>query len=74
MSYALAGDAPTAETYLRQAVALAGAGPAERQNLALVLGLQGKLAEAESLIREDLPPAAAAANLAYLKSLAPALK
>ena len=41
----------------------------ERQNLALVLGMEGKMGEAEPLMREDLPPEAADANLAYLRSL-----
>jgi Flp pilus assembly protein TadD len=39
-----------------------------RQNLALVLGLSGNLAEAEKLLRQDLPPAQAEANLAWLQS------
>jgi Flp pilus assembly protein TadD len=59
-----------AETYLRQAVAAPGATAQERQNLALVLGLQGKIAEAEPLLRRDLPPDVANANLAYLREAA----
>ena len=39
-----------------------------RQNLALILGLEGKLAEAEQLERQDLPPELADANIAYLKA------
>ena len=62
------GDKAGAEALLRRAVTLPGATARERQNLALVLGLQGKLAEAEQLIRQDLPPQTAEANLAYLKS------
>ena len=42
----------------------------ERQNLALVLGLEGKSAEAEHLMRQDLPPEIADANLAYFKGTA----
>jgi len=49
LSYALAGDAPTAETWLRRAVALPGASPAVHQNLALVLQLQGKGEEASRI-------------------------
>jgi len=49
-SYALSGDAPKAETWLRRAMAQPGASESVRQNLALVLRLQGKNAEAESLI------------------------
>lgn len=66
--HAARGDKDTAETLLRRAVAGPGSGARERQNLALVLGLQGKLAEAERLMRQDLPPAQAAANLAYLRT------
>ncbi|NEX93782.1 tetratricopeptide repeat protein [Caulobacter sp. 17J65-9] len=74
LSYAAAGDAAQAETLLRTAVARPGATLQTRQNLALVLGLQGKTAEAERLIREDLPPEQAEKNLAWLraKTAAPA--
>ena len=34
----------------------------------MVLGLQGKLAEAEQLARQDLPPEQAENNLAYLRA------
>jgi Flp pilus assembly protein TadD len=40
-----------------------------RQNLALVVGLQGRFAEAESIARADRPAEEAAANVAYLKQL-----
>lgn len=62
------GDRAGAETLLRRAVTLPGATARERQNLALVLGLQGKMAEAEKLLRQDLPPPIADANLAYLQA------
>ena len=38
-----------------------------RQNLVLVLGLQGRFGEAETLARQDQSPAEAAATIAYLK-------
>ncbi len=63
------GDPQGAETLLRRAIAQPNASAAERQNLALVLGLQGKMGEAERLIRQDLPPELADANLAYLRSM-----
>lgn len=66
------GEPQLAEAMLRKAAAQPNAGAAERQNLALVLGLEGKVSEAEPLIRQDLPPEAADVNLAYLRSLAPA--
>jgi Flp pilus assembly protein TadD len=39
------------------------------QNLALVVGLQGRFAEAESIARADQSAEEAAANVAYLKQL-----
>jgi len=72
MFHAAKGERAEAEALLRRAVERPDATVQERQNLALVIGLEGKLEEAERLIREDLPPAVASANLAYLKSLQPA--
>jgi Flp pilus assembly protein TadD len=69
LSYALAKDLPKAEATLRRAVARPGADPRVRQNLALVVGLQGRFAEAETIARADLPPDEAAANVAYLKQM-----
>jgi Flp pilus assembly protein TadD len=69
LSYALSRDLPKAEATLRRAVAQPGADPRVRQNLALVVGLQGRFAEAESIARADLPPDEAAANVAYLKQM-----
>jgi Flp pilus assembly protein TadD len=66
MYYATHGDPIRAEPLLRQAVAAPGAGPQERQNLALALGMRGRLDEAERLARQDLPPATVDNNLAYL--------
>ncbi len=63
------GEAIKAEMLLRRAVARPGATVQMRQNLALVLGLQGKITDAERLLREDLPPDLANNNLAYLKAL-----
>ena len=40
-----------------------------RQNLGLVVGLQGRFAEAEDIVKADLPPSEAAANVAYLKEM-----
>jgi Flp pilus assembly protein TadD len=69
LSYALAKDLPKAEATLRRAVERPGADRRVRQNLALVVGLQGRFAEAESIARADLPPEEAAANVAYLKQM-----
>ncbi len=51
LSYALSGDPVTAETWLRRAVAIPGASKSVRQNLALVLQIQGKTDEAETMAR-----------------------
>jgi Flp pilus assembly protein TadD len=69
LSYALAKDLTRAETTLRRAVGRPGADPRVRQNLALVVGLQGRFQEAESIARADLPPDEAAANVAYLRQM-----
>jgi Flp pilus assembly protein TadD len=64
------GETAQAESLLRKAAAQPGASLQVRQNLALVLGLEGKLAEAETLQRQDLPPELADANMAYLRAAA----
>ena len=63
----LAMDVAEGETLLRRAAAQPGASLQVRQNLALVLGLQGKIAEAEAIIRRDLPPDQADRNLDWLR-------
>jgi Flp pilus assembly protein TadD len=71
MFYAAQGDKSSAEAMLRKAAAMPTAGLQVRQNLALVLGLEGKMAEAEQLERQVLPPAMVANNLAYLQATQP---
>jgi Flp pilus assembly protein TadD len=69
MSYVLMKDLHRAELVLRHAVAQPKAQPKVRQNLALVIGLQGNFAEAEKIARADLPEADAAANVEYLRQM-----
>ncbi len=69
LSYMLSGNLPQAEENLRRAYGSAKADARVRQNLALVVGLQGRFAEAESIVKADLPPEEAAANVAYLKQM-----
>jgi Flp pilus assembly protein TadD len=69
MSYVLSGDLPKAESVLRRAYASPKADARVRQNLGLVVGLQGRFAEAESIVKADLPADEAAANVAYLKQM-----
>lgn len=69
LSYALSKDLKKAEATLRRATIQQGVGPRARQNLALVVGLQGRFAEAEQIARADLPPEEAAANVDYLRQM-----
>lgn len=62
-----AGDAAGAENLLRRAVASPAATLKMRLNLALIIGLQGRISEAEQIIRRDLPPEQADRNLAWLR-------
>ena len=68
MYYATHGDPAQAEALLRRAADAPGAGALERQNLALVLGMEGRMDEAERLERQDLPPQTVSNNLAYLRA------
>jgi Flp pilus assembly protein TadD len=67
MSAMTKGDAATAEPLLRRAAAQPGASLKVRLNLAMVLGLSGKMGEAEQILRRDLPPEAADTNLQWLR-------
>jgi len=69
LSYVLAKNLPEAETALKRAAAKGSSDPRVRGNLALVIGLQGRFAEAEEIARADLPPDQAAANVAYLREM-----
>ena len=69
LSYALMKDLKRAEVTLRRAVAQPKANPKVRQNLALVIGLRGRFAEAETIARADLPESEAAANVGYLRQM-----
>lgn len=73
MSHAMSGDLATAEKLLRR-VAAGSANAREtrkaRQNLALVLGLQGRHGEATRVGATTLPVATANANASYLQKLA----
>jgi len=71
MSHALQGNLQQAETTLRQASLLpkASTQPRLRQNLALVVGLQGRFEEARKIASEDLPPSQVDANMAYLQKM-----
>lgn len=62
------GDTAGAEPLLRRAAAQPGASLKVRLNLAMALGLNGKMDEAEQMMRRDLPPDAADRNLEWLRA------
>src|SRR5690348_17051667 len=69
LSYLLSKDLPKAEQNLRRAYGAANADPRVRMNLAVVVGLQGRTAEAEGILKTGVPAEEAAADAAYLKRL-----
>ena len=69
LSYMLTRELPSAEQALRRAYGNPRADARVRQNLALVVGLQGRFAEAETIAKGDLPAEEAAANVAYLREM-----
>jgi len=71
MSYMLEGKLSNAEAILRKAnnTPKGRALPRIRQNLALVVGLQGRFNEARQIASRDLPQAQVEANMAYLHKM-----
>ena len=69
LSYVLSKDLAKADEALRRAYSLASSDPRIRANRALVLGLQGRMNEAEIIAKADLPPDQGAANVAALKQM-----
>jgi Flp pilus assembly protein TadD len=69
LSYALDKKLPEAEQTLREAAAQPTADRRVRDNLALVLALEGKFAEAQQVNERDMSPEAAAANVAAVRQM-----
>lgn len=71
LSQAQNGQLKAAEQTLRQAYATpAGRKHSRlRQNLALVIGLQGRFEEAKTIVKADLPPQQVEQNIAYLRQM-----
>jgi Flp pilus assembly protein TadD len=69
LSYLLSKDLPKAEETLRRANSHPDADPRVRINLAFVVGLQGRMAEAESIVKAGRTPEEATANVTYLHQL-----
>jgi Flp pilus assembly protein TadD len=69
LSFAMSNDLVQAEAHLLRATQLAGATSQIRQNLALVICLQGRFDECRAMYAKDLPPEQVESNMAYVKSL-----
>jgi Flp pilus assembly protein TadD len=69
LSYAMTNDLKQAEAHLRKAAAMPGATSKIRQNLALVVGLEGRFDESRKLFAADLPADQVEANMAYIRSM-----
>lgn len=69
LSYAMTNDLTQAETHLRRAVAMPTATSQIRQNLALIVGLQGRFDEARRIYSQELPADQVENNMAYIRAL-----
>jgi Flp pilus assembly protein TadD len=69
LSYALSKQLPQAEQTLQLAVAQPGADARVRQNLSLVLALEGKFDQAQGIAKEDMAPVDAAENVAAIRQM-----
>lgn len=69
LSYALSNKLPDAEKALQEASAQQAADSRVRQNLALVLALEGKFDSAEAVSRRDLSAKDAASNVAAIRRM-----
>lgn len=69
MSYVLSKQLPQAEETLRRAHAVASSDVRVKQNLALVVGLQGRVSEAETIISAGLPAQEAGENIEGLRTM-----
>lgn len=69
LSYAMDGKLDLAEKTLRRALVAPTAGTQVRQNLAMVLSLQGDVVEAKRLVSQDLPPSMARQTVNYFGSI-----
>ena len=69
LSHAMTNELTEAEAYLRKAVSMPGATSQIRQNLALIVGLQGRFEESRALFAAELTPDQVEANMAYVRAL-----
>ena len=69
LSFAMTNNLDQAEQHLRKAVKMRGATSQIRQNLALVIGLEGRFDDAKAMFAAELPAAEVDANMAYIRAL-----
>ena len=69
LAQALNGDLKTAEITLRKAQSIPYAPIQARQNLALIVALQGRFKESEQIASQDLPDELAKQNVAYVQRM-----
>lgn len=69
LAHTMNGEAAKAEGLLRQASASEGASPRVRQNLALVMGLQGRYEESTQMAAKDQPMQVAAADTQLIRQI-----
>jgi Flp pilus assembly protein TadD len=69
LSYAMSNDLVSAETHLRKAASMPGATSKIRQNLGLVIGLQGRFKEAQDIFSREMPPEQVQSNMTYIRAM-----
>jgi len=69
LSYAMTNNLDEAESTLLRAVKMRNATSQVRQNLALVVGLQGRFEESRAIFAAELPPDQVEANMNYIRAL-----
>lgn len=69
LSYAMTNELPKAEEHLRKAVKMPRSTVQIRQNLALIVGLQGRFDEARSIYAQVMPAEQVKANMAFIRAL-----
>ena len=65
----MTNDLGAAERHLRRAVQMRGANSQIRQNLALIVGLQGRFDESRAIYAAELPPQQVENNMNYVRAL-----
>jgi Flp pilus assembly protein TadD len=69
LSYAMSNDLASAEAHLRKAASMPGATSKIRQNLGLVIGLQGRFKEAQDIFSREMAPEQVQSNMAYIRAM-----